>query len=53
MEPVQPHRDIRVATLSEIVDHVADSLTETVAISEFGRTIQLLKAAGVLGHRVA
>ena len=41
--------DIRVVTLAEMVAHVSASLTETVATSELGRTIQLLKAAGVLG----
>ena len=42
--------EIRVVTLSEMVKRVSASLTETVANSELGRTIQLLKAAGVLNE---
>jgi len=43
--------EIRVLTLSEMVTHVSATLTKTVANSELGRTIQLFKAAGVIGGK--
>lgn len=42
---------IRVVTLSEMVAQVSATLTETIAASTLGRTLQLLKAAGILSNR--
>jgi hypothetical protein len=39
---------IKVITLAEMAEFVLSHLTETVANSELGRTLQLLKAAGFL-----
>lgn len=40
--------EIKVITLAEMADEVLSGLTTTVTNSELGRTLQLLKAAGVL-----
>jgi hypothetical protein len=40
---------VRVITLSEMVDSILVGLTQTLAPSDLGRTLQLLKAAGILG----
>ena len=43
---------LRIITLKQMATEVASELTTTVAASAFGRTLQLLKAAGVaLGDR--
>jgi hypothetical protein len=39
---------IGIVTLTEMANEVTSKLTTTVAASAFGRTLQLLKAAGVL-----
>jgi hypothetical protein len=42
---------VGIVTLAEMAIDVANSLTTTVAGSSFGRTLQLLKASGVLPAR--
>jgi hypothetical protein len=40
---------VRIVSLAEMIDAVLPQISTTVASSDFGRTLQLLKASGVLG----
>ena len=44
---------IRLLSLSEMVSEILPSITKTPSSSDIGRTLQLLKASGVLGRRLA
>ncbi len=47
-----PGCDIKLITLPEMVKSISDKMTKTVANSDLGRTIQLLKAAGMLNDSI-
>jgi hypothetical protein len=44
---------LRLISLSEIVSEMLPNITQTPSSSDLGRTLQLLKAAGVLGNSLS